>query len=109
MPADAAHPQVGDFTASHAALARLEPVRATVAVGLFAGVLHLGWSLLVATGVASPLLALALQWHFVHAAVEVTPFRLDEAIMLVVGASLSGGLVGFLFAAIWNGVAIGRR
>lgn len=81
---------------------RLDPVRAAVALGGFTAAINTGWALTVATGLAQPLVDMTFRMHFIEPAWRIAPFNLGGAVLLVLFAALAGGLLGFLFAVIWN-------
>ena len=72
------------------------------AVGLFLGGWHLLWALLVASGWGQAFIDFVLWLHMVHLQYMVGPFSLLQASALVVLTSLSGYLLGWLFALAWN-------
>jgi len=80
----------------------LNPWRTGFALGLFLGLWHLAWSMLVATGWAQSLLNFVLRIHFLQIAVSMAPFDLSLAVTLIAVTSLVGFLIGVIFAAIWN-------
>lgn len=73
-------------------------------VGGFAGLLHLVWSVLVATRLAQPLMDFILRLHFVEMPHTVGTFQLGTAIILIVVATVVGYIVGVVFSSIWNWV-----
>ena len=73
-----------------------------LAVGSFLGLWHLVWSLLVASGLAQPLVDWIFRIHFIQPFYIVGSFNLGGAILLVVVTSAIGYVFGWLLAAIWN-------
>lgn len=63
---------------------------------------HLSWALLVALGLAQPLMNLIFRLHFIDPPYQVAPFRIDYALALI-GITLTlGFLCGWAVAALWN-------
>jgi hypothetical protein len=82
----------------------LSPFRTGAAVGLFAGLWHAAWSILVAVGWAQPVIDFILWIHFLDVPVRLQPFDLPRAATLIL---ITGGLgfgAGLLLAGIWNGL-----
>lgn len=77
---------------------------AGLALGLLIGGLHLGWALLVATGLAQPLLDFVSWLHFVKPAYAIEPFAPFRATSLVLLTGASGYVCGSAFAWLWNHV-----
>ena len=71
-------------------------------VGYFLGLWHLTWSLLVALGLAQPLINWVFRLHFIQPPYTVTPFRLSLAIVLIAITTTLGYIVGWVLGAIWN-------
>ncbi len=69
--------------------------------GLF-GVIHLVWAVLVAVGVAQPLLDFVFKLHMLQPVVVVGSFNLMYAVGLIVMTAVVGYIVGVLLAAMWN-------
>jgi hypothetical protein len=82
----------------------IKPNKAGIAVGSFAAVVHIGWSLLIAFGWAQPLIDFIFRLHMVRPVYEVEPFDLATALGLVVVTAAIGFVVGTVFARIWNNV-----
>lgn len=71
-------------------------------VGLFYLLCHAGWLLMVAVGIAKPLLDWVLSLHFFTLTYSIDPFRVMPAFLLLVVAFVSGYSMGWVFAALWN-------
>ena len=82
----------------------LSPQRAGMALGGLLATIHLVWAVLVAVGLAKPLIEFIMRVHMVSEPVTVLPFDLVTAIELVVVTGLVGFAVGHGFAHIWNTV-----
>lgn len=70
--------------------------------GLFLGLFHLFWAVLVAIGLAQPLMDFVFKIHLLNNPYVVAPFDLTLAIMLVVITFIIGYILGVIFAWIWN-------
>lgn len=73
-----------------------------IVVGLFFGLAHLGWAILVAMGVAKPLMDWILHLHFMDLSYTMLPFAFGTALFLVIVTFIIGYILGWLLAAIWN-------
>ena len=71
-------------------------------LGVFMGVMHLVWSLLVLTGLAQPLVNLFLRLHFVSSVHAITAFSWGSALGLIALASTIGYILGNVLGMIWN-------
>ncbi len=75
-----------------------------LALGLFVGFLHLVWSVLLALGLAEPLINFIENLHSVDNFTMLLPFDLGRSIGLILLTALVGYVVGYVFATIWNKV-----
>ena len=73
-------------------------------LGLFIGLWHVAWSVLIAFGLAQPLLDFIYKIHSLNVPVTVMPFDLGHSVGLIIITFLVGYLVGYVFATIWNRV-----
>jgi hypothetical protein len=80
----------------------LNPLRTALAVGALLTLWHLAWSALVAAGWARPLLDFVLWLHFLKVPIELEPFDLGRAALLVVVTGAIGMAIGGVFALVWN-------
>lgn len=80
----------------------INPVKAGFAFGIVLGLYHLGWALLVAVGAAQPVIDFILQLHFVEPFLQLQPFDVATAAMLVGVTSLVGFVLGAVCALSWN-------
>jgi hypothetical protein len=78
------------------------PLRTGIALGCFLASLHLIWSLLVLTGLAQPLINIILWLHMLSVPVQVQPFELGIAALLIGVTWCVGFGYGFLFSVIWR-------
>lgn len=71
-------------------------------VGAFAGLWHLAWSIIIALGLAQPLLDFVFNMHSLNNPYTVVPFSLGRSIGLIIMTYVIGYLVGTIFATFWN-------
>lgn len=83
---------------------KLNEQKTALSLGVFFGVWHLMWSVLVTVGFAQTLLDWVFTWHMIVNPFTVAPFSLTNAVILVVVTAISGYVIGYLFAWIWNKV-----
>lgn len=76
--------------------------RVGLSFGLFSGLAHLTWVILVATDGAQALSDLAFRLHFIEPVHVLTQFSVASAVLGVVLATVIWYAVGFIFAKIWN-------
>ncbi len=74
------------------------------ALGLFAGFMHLVWSLLILFGWAEPLLNFIYNLHSISIPITVESFDLGKSVALIVVTAIVGYVFGYIFATIWNKV-----
>jgi hypothetical protein len=87
---------------------RIEPIRAGMAFALFLGLFHACWALLVALGMAQPLMDFIFRVHFIVPIYRIEPFEMGRAALLVGFVSILGMLLGWLAVLVWNGVPGGQ-
>lgn len=83
---------------------QINPNRAGLVVGALMGGWHLLWSVLVALGVAQPLIDFIFWIHFIKPVYVIEPFAFGRAAMLVLVTAGIGYLTGLAFGMIWNRV-----
>jgi hypothetical protein len=76
--------------------------KAGLAVGGLMGSWHLFWALLVALGLAQPIIDFVFWMHFIKPVYVIGPFNIGTALVLVGATSLVGYAMGVIFAGIWN-------
>jgi hypothetical protein len=76
--------------------------KAGLTLGTTIGGLHLVWSLLIAIGLAQPLVDFVLKIHMVKPMYIVDSFNAGSALLLIVITAIIGYIVGYTFASIWN-------
>lgn len=84
---------------------RIDPVRAGLIVGLFLALFHAAWAVLVAFGMAQPLMDFVFWAHFITPPYHVEPFEWARAAILVGFVFIVGAVMGMLAATLWNGLA----
>ena len=70
--------------------------------GIFMGLWHAFWSLLVLVGLAQVILDFVYGIHFLNNPFTVASFNLVTALTLIVFTSVVGYIAGWVFAIIWN-------
>lgn len=83
-------------------MTQLNPTRVGLTFGAFIGLVHLVWSLLIALGLAQPLINWVSRVHMVESTHTVLPFSLVSAITLIIISSVIGFVAGFVFSTLWN-------
>ena len=83
---------------------RLGPKHTALTVGLFAAIMHMLWSLVVALGAGQGWLGWMLSLHFLSVSVTITAFNAVTAIMLVAFTFVMGAVAGWIFATVFNWV-----
>ena len=73
-----------------------------LALGAFLGIWHLLWTVLVAIGLAQPLLNFIYRVHFLNNPFQVSPFGIKRAVALVVITAVVGYIAGWAIAFLWN-------
>ncbi len=81
---------------------RTNPVKTGFALGFLLAFYHTCWSVLVATGGAQPLLDFILWAHFLKLSIQVEPFDLHQASILVGATAIIGFALGAVLGLIWN-------
>lgn len=69
--------------------------------GLFA-ILHALWAILVAVGIAKPMMDWIFSLHFMSFQYAITPFSFGTAIMLVIVTAVIGYVMGLVLGWLWN-------
>jgi len=80
----------------------IQPNKAGLALGALLGIWHLAWATLVAIGWAQPLINFIFWLHFIKPIYVIEPFNAGTAALLVAITALSGYVMGFIFALLWN-------
>lgn len=83
---------------------KLSKAKTGLALGLFLAVVHAAWAVLVALGVAQGLIGWYTEMHMLINPYVVLDFSLGTAVGLVVMVFIVGYILGWIFAALWNGL-----
>lgn len=86
-------------------MSRIDSVWAGFTVGLLAGVGHLAWVALVASGAAPWVMNVLFRLHFIRPPFEIDGFDPSVAAMLVCLSALGGFVAGWLLGVVWNALA----
>jgi hypothetical protein len=73
-----------------------------LALGSFVALAHFVWSVLIAIGIAQPLMDFILSLHHIALSYVIMPFDIVKAIGLIVITFVVGYIVGWVFAWLWN-------
>jgi len=90
-------------------MCRINPAKAALSVGTVIGLLHILWSILVATGAAKAVMGFVLKMHFVRLDFTIAPFDIVTAVMLIALAFAIGAVFGLVFSLVWNCLAKGEQ
>lgn len=83
-------------------MTQLNPKKTALTLGVFFAGVHVLWSVLVAFGVAQAVLDFVFWLHMIRAVYLVDTFNLVASLSLILMTLVMGGVVGFVFAKIWN-------
>ena len=83
-------------------MTRIHPNTAGLTVGALLGAWHLTWLVLVAVGLAQPLMDFLFWIHFIKPVYVIEPFEVLRAVLLIVVTSAIGYVTGTVFALLWN-------
>ncbi|MDP3661288.1 MAG: hypothetical protein Q8R17_00300 [bacterium] len=81
---------------------RVNPNKTGMALGAFAGLAHLLWSVVVAMGLAQVWIDWVLELHMIEPFYFVGEFSLGTAATLVVVTTIVGYVVGWVLGNLWN-------
>ncbi len=81
---------------------KLNPSKVALTLGVLVGGGHLGWSVLVALGLAQGLLDFIFWAHMIANPYQVIGFDATKVGTLVVITFAVGYGVGYIFASVWN-------
>ncbi len=81
---------------------RVCPSRIGLIVGCLTGGLHLAWAVIVAIGLAQPLIDFIFWMHFIKPVYAVEPFDIGTAAVLVGLTAAFGYIMGWVFGVLWN-------
>ena len=86
---------------------RIQPHSLGLAFGIFLGLWHTCWSLLVWLGAAQWLIDFVFRLHMITPPYKISAFSFGIAVSLVVVTTCIGYAVGLLIGIIWNRFALG--
>lgn len=81
---------------------KLSEHQAGVTFGVFIGLMHAGWALVVSLGFAQTWLDFVFGLHFLENPFVVSSFDMQKAVTLVAVTAAVGYVAGFVFAKVWN-------
>ena len=82
----------------------VNPNKTGMALGAFAGLAHLLWSVLVVMGVAQIWIDFIFRLHMVESQFQVSEFSLGTSVTLVVVTAIVGYVAGWVLGNLWNWV-----
>ncbi|MBI4116899.1 hypothetical protein HY449_04105 [Candidatus Pacearchaeota archaeon] len=71
-------------------------------LGILLALVHFLWILIIASGFAKQFLDYVLSLHFISDVYSIGPFGFGTAAILLIFTFVSGYVIGFAFAMIWN-------
>lgn len=80
------------------------PNKVGLVFGAVFALVHVVWSILVATGLGQSLYDFVLWANMVHLSVVIGPFDATAFVTLIIVTALVGYLVGYVGATVWNKV-----
>jgi len=80
----------------------IRPHAAALVLAILLGTWHLLWAVLVAVGLAQPLIDFILWIHFIRPVYVVERFNVGTALLLIGVTAAVGYGVGWCFAILWN-------
>lgn len=83
---------------------KLNKATTGLVVGLFLAIVHAVWAVLVALGAAQGLIDWYTGMHMLINPYVVSEFSFGTAVGLVVIVFIVGYILGWVFAALWNGL-----
>ena len=83
---------------------KLNEHKTGIALGAFVGVMHVIWSIIVASGYGQSIIDWKLSMHFLTIPIAVQSFNLTTSIELIIVAVIGGYIAGRIFAKIWNSI-----
>ncbi len=81
---------------------KLSKSRLGLVFGVLLSAAHLGWLVMVLTGVAETVLDWVLEMHFMSFTYSILDFNYLSALLLLVMTFVAGYVAGFVLAAVLN-------
>ncbi len=81
---------------------KLDQNKTALSLGVFAGLMHAVWAAIVWLGLAQTWMDWIYGLHFLNNPFNVLSFDLVTAVILIVVTFVTGYLMGWFFAYIWN-------
>ena len=81
---------------------KIHPPKIGLLVGTLMGGFHLGWAILVLLGGAQPLINFIFWAHMIQPIYVIKAFDPVAAVTLLVMTSITGYVVGYSGAIVWN-------
>jgi hypothetical protein len=82
----------------------LNPTKTGIVVAVLIGGMHAFWLVLVAAGLAQPLIDFIFWIHFIRPVFAIESFEAGRALLLLGVTSAIGFIVGYILALLWNAV-----
>lgn len=76
--------------------------QAGIALGTLFGMIHALWVLAVSEGLGQPIIHILESWHFLSSNYTTTSLDPVTAISGIIGAAVSGYIIGWIFIYIYN-------
>lgn len=83
-------------------MSHLNKNKTGLTLGVFYLICHAVWGILVGIKAAQPLLDWVLSLHFLSVEYTLNAFQPLQAFLLMAVAFVSGYVMGWIFAALWN-------
>ncbi len=83
-------------------MAKVNEKQAALTLGSFAALVHLVWTILVASGFAQGFADWIIGLHMISFQYTVSAFSAVNAILLIVTTFILGAIVGCVLATLWN-------
>lgn len=87
---------------------KLDQNKTALSLGIFIALMHVGWVVLVAIGLAQKLMDFIYNLHFLNNPFNVMSFDLATSAILIIITFVVGYVMGWFFALIWN-ISMGKK
>jgi len=81
---------------------KLNAHRTGMVLGSLFAIMHAGWAILVAVGLAQRLVDFVFRLHLIAPSYTILPFNWGKAVLLVIVTGVIGYVLGHIFAWLWN-------